>query len=64
MRSDSIPKPIRVVRTSMAPQGEDMANRRLEAALRHSSALEGRKHVPCTIFAGNSDLLGSLRHLG
>jgi hypothetical protein len=64
MRSDSILKPIRVVRTSMAPQGEDVANCRLEVALRHSSALEGSKRVPCTVLAGNSDLLGSLRHLG
>jgi hypothetical protein len=64
LRSDSISKLMRVVRTLMALQDEEFVNCRLEHAHRDSSALEGSKHVPCTVLAGNSDLLGSLRHLG
>ncbi len=55
---------MRVERRLMALQGEEIAIRNLKGALRDSSALEEINHVPCTVLAGNSDLLGSLRHLG
>ena len=62
--SDSLFKLMRVVRALMASQGEEIANCHPERPCRDWSALEGINHVPCTVFAGNSDLLGSLRHLG
>jgi hypothetical protein len=64
MCSNSILQQMCIVRTSMAPQAEEIANFSLENAFRHSSVMEERKNVPCTVLAGNSDLLGSLRHLG
>jgi len=64
MRSDSISKLVRILPTLMAPQCEEIPNCPLKATLRQSCVLDGINHVPCTVLAGNSDLLGSLRHLG
>jgi hypothetical protein len=64
MRSDFFFKLIRVARTLMALRGEEFAIPPLERARRDSSPLERINHVPCTVLAGNSDLLSSLRHLG
>jgi hypothetical protein len=64
VRSDLLFKLMRVVQTLMALRGEEIADWSLESPLRDSSALECINHVPCTVLAGNSDLLGSLRHLG
>jgi len=64
MRSNSFFKLMRVLRTLMARRNEEFAISRLERTDRDSSSLERINHVPCTVLAGNSDLLGSLRHLG
>lgn len=63
MRSDPLFKLMRVVQSLMALQSEEIGNCFLGAPLRDSSALESINHIPCTVLAGNSDLLGSLRHL-
>jgi hypothetical protein len=64
MHPDLVFKEMRVMQTLMAPQDEQIAICSLEGARRHSSALKEINHVPCTVLAGNSDLLGSFRHLG
>jgi len=64
MRSNSFFKLMRVLWTLMARRNEEFAISRLERTGRDSSSLERINHVPCTVLAGNSDLLGSLRHLG
>ena len=64
IHSDLLLTLMRVVQKLMALQGEETAKCRVERPCRYSSALERVNHVPCTVFAGNSDLLGSLRHLG
>jgi len=55
---------MRVVRAVKALRGEEIAIRLLEAARPDSSALESINNIPRTVLAGDSDLLGSLRHLG
>ena len=64
IRSDSIFKLVRIPRTLITPRRGEIPNCPLKATLRQSCMLDGINHVPCTVLAGNSDLLGSLRHLG
>jgi hypothetical protein len=36
----------------------------IPSRIAETASLEWIVHIPCTVLAGNSDLLGSLRHLG
>ncbi len=64
MRSNSVSKLVRILRALITPRREEIPNCPLKSILRQSCMLDGINHVPCTVLAGNSDLLGSLRHLG
>jgi hypothetical protein len=64
MRSDSISQLVHILRTLMTARREEIPNCPLKGTCRQSCVLDGINHVPCTVLAGNSDLLGSLRHLG